>query len=117
VPTAELLLQNNITMTGILRAKKPDIPEIMEATKGRDLLSSKFIFSGGLAVVNYVSQKTVRVLSTQFLDESLSDESHKKPSMILEYNRTKGQCRQVGKRIFLCQTYLKMASDTFHEHA
>jgi hypothetical protein len=44
-------------MTGTLRAKKPDIPEIMEAAKGRDLLSSKFIFSGGLAWVNYVSKK------------------------------------------------------------
>ena len=34
--------------------------------------------------------KSVRVLSTQFLDDSKSDESHKKPTMILEYNRNKG---------------------------
>jgi hypothetical protein len=60
VPTAELLLQKNITMTGRLRAKHPDIPEIMEPTKGRDLLSSKLIFSGGLAVVNYVQKNSPR---------------------------------------------------------
>jgi hypothetical protein len=54
VPTAEFLLQKNITMTGTLRAKKPDIPAMMEAAKGRDRLSSKFIFSDGLAVVSYV---------------------------------------------------------------
>jgi hypothetical protein len=52
VPTAEFFLQKNITMTGTLRAKKPDIPATMEAAKGRDLLSSKFIFSDGLAVVS-----------------------------------------------------------------
>jgi hypothetical protein len=33
VPTAELLLQKNITMTGALRAKKPDIPAMMETAK------------------------------------------------------------------------------------
>jgi hypothetical protein len=38
VTTAEFLLQKNITMTGTLRAKKPNIPAIMEAAKGRDLL-------------------------------------------------------------------------------
>jgi hypothetical protein len=58
-------------MTGTLRAKKPDIPAMMEAAKGRDLLSSKFIFSDGLAVVSCVQKKkkTVTVLSTQFLDD------------------------------------------------
>jgi hypothetical protein len=53
MPTAELLLQKNVTMTGTLRAKKTDIPAVMEAAKGRELLPSKFIFSGGLAVVSY----------------------------------------------------------------
>jgi hypothetical protein len=33
VPTAEYLLQKNITMTGTLRAKKPDIPAMIEAAK------------------------------------------------------------------------------------
>jgi hypothetical protein len=39
VPTAEFLLPKNITMTGTLRAKKTDIPAMMEAAKGRYLLS------------------------------------------------------------------------------
>jgi hypothetical protein len=101
VSTAEILLQKNITMTGTLRAKKPDIPAMMEAAKGRDLLSSKFIFSDGLAVVSYIPKKnkTVRVLSTQFLDDSVSNESHKKPSIILEYNRTKGGVDNADKLV------------------
>ena len=52
VPTTEFLLQKNITITGTLRAKNPDILAKMEAAKGRDLLSSKFVFSDGLAVVS-----------------------------------------------------------------
>jgi hypothetical protein len=101
VPTAEFLLQKNITMTGTFRAKKLDIPAMMEAAKSRDLLSSKLIFSDGLAVVSYIPKKnkTVHILSTQFLDDSVSDESHKKPSMILEYNRTKGRVDNTDKLV------------------
>ena len=54
VPTAEFLLQKNITMTETLRTKQPDIPAVMENAKGRDILSLKFIFSDELAVVSYV---------------------------------------------------------------
>ena len=101
VPTAELLLKKKITMTGTLRAKKPDIPAVMEIAKGRDILSSKFIFSDGLAVVSYVpkKKKTVRVLSSQYLDNSVSNEDHKKPNMILEYNRTKGGMDNADKLV------------------
>jgi hypothetical protein len=68
VPTAEFLLQKNITMAGTLRAKKPDIPAMMEAAKGGDILSSKFFF------VSYIPKKnkTFLVVSTQFLDDSVS---------------------------------------------
>ena len=88
-------------MTGTLRKKKPDIPAVMEVAKGRDILSSKFIFSDGLAVVSYVPKKnkTVRVLSSQYLDVSVSTEDHKKPGMILEYNRTKGGVDNADKLV------------------
>jgi len=73
----------------------------MEAAKGRDLLSSKFIFSDGLAVVSYVPKKnkTVCLLSAQFLDDSVSDQSHKKPNMILEYNHTRGGVDNADKLV------------------
>ncbi|KAG2458179.1 IFT57 protein, partial [Polypterus senegalus] len=72
-----------------------------------------------VVVVSYVPKKnkTVCVLSSQFLDDSVSSESRKKPNMILEYNRTKGGVDNADKRIFLCQTYLKMATEPFHELA
>ncbi|KAG8233499.1 hypothetical protein J437_LFUL011660 [Ladona fulva] len=91
VPTAEFLIKKKITMTGTMIIRKPDIPSMMETAKGRELLSSKFIFTDNIAVISYVPKKnkTVRVLSTQFIDDSVSNESHKKPQMILEYNRTK----------------------------
>ncbi|KAG8232836.1 hypothetical protein J437_LFUL010944 [Ladona fulva] len=61
VPTAEFLLKKKIIMTGTLRVKKPDIPVMMETAKGRELLSSKFIFLDNIAVVSYVPKinKTV----------------------------------------------------------
>jgi hypothetical protein len=101
VPTAVFLLQKNVTMTGTMRAKKSDISTMMKAAKGRDLLSTKFIFSDGLAVVSYIPKKnkTVWVLYTQFLDDSVSDESHKKPSMILHYNHTKRGVDNANKSV------------------
>jgi hypothetical protein len=88
-------------MTGTLKAKKPDIPAMMKAAKCRHFLLSKFIFSDGLTVVSYVPKKnkTVRVISTQFLDVSISDESHKKPIMILECNRSKGGVDNADKLV------------------
>jgi hypothetical protein len=52
-------------------------------------------------VVSYIPKKnkTVCVLSTQFLDDSVSHESHKKPSMILHYNRTKSGVDNADKLV------------------
>lgn len=57
-----------------------------ETAKCRDRLSSKFIFTDRIAVVSYIRKKNeiVLVISTQLLDDSLCNESHKKPNMILE---------------------------------
>lgn len=73
----------------------------MEVAKGRDVLSSNFIFSDKLAVVSYVPKKikTARLLSSQYLDDSLSNEDHKKPNMILEYNRRKGGVDNADKLV------------------
>lgn len=70
-----------------MKAKMTDIPLMMETVKGRDLQSSKFIFSEEVTAVCYISEKdkTVQVFSTRFLDDSVSNKSHKK---ILEYNDT-----------------------------
>ena len=63
--------------------------------------------------------KSVRVLSTQFLDDSKSDESHKKPTMILEYNCNKGGVDNAVELVRECscaRRTLKMTSETFHKH-
>ncbi|KAG8238843.1 hypothetical protein J437_LFUL018606 [Ladona fulva] len=63
VSTAESLLKKKITMKGTLRVKNLDVPAMMETAEGRELLSSKFIFSDNIAVVSYVPKKneTVRI--------------------------------------------------------
>lgn len=52
--TAEFFLKKNISMTGTLRARKSDILAMVANAKDRDHLSSKFIFSDGLAVVSNI---------------------------------------------------------------
>ena len=48
-------------MNGILRAKKKktktNVPAVMEVVKGKNPLSSKFIFLDRLVVVNHVPKK------------------------------------------------------------
>lgn len=69
-----------------------NIPERVETANGRDLLSSKS---------SYVPKKNkiVHVLSTQFLHDSVSNESHEKPNIKLEYNRTKGRMDNADKLV------------------
>lgn len=88
-------------MTGTKRARRPDIPTIMDTASGREIFSSKFLFSQQLAMVSYVlkKNKVVRVLSTYILDNSLSDKHHRKLIMILHYNDTKGRIDNADKLI------------------
>jgi hypothetical protein len=47
VPTAEILLQKNITTTGTLRAKKLDITAMMEAAKVETFFHQNSSFQTG----------------------------------------------------------------------
>ena len=54
-----------------------------------------------LVCVSYIPKKkrVVRLLSSQFIDDSIDDGEKKKPLLILEYNRTKGGVDTVDKMI------------------
>ena len=79
VPITDFSLQKNIRITGALKTKKPGIPAMMKTAEGKEIHSSKFIFSVSIHVVSYASKKnkTFRVPLTQFVDDSVSSESHK----------------------------------------
>jgi hypothetical protein len=69
-------------------------------------------------VVSYVPKKQLVYFPLNFLMIQYPMKVTKSPAWSLNTTTPNagGQCRQVGKRIFLCQMYLKMASETFHEH-
>lgn len=50
---------------------------MMDTAKSRDILSLKFIFSDGVTEVSFFPRKnkTFRIFSNQFLDDSASNES------------------------------------------
>ncbi|KRX88266.1 hypothetical protein T4E_10324 [Trichinella pseudospiralis] len=59
---------------------------------GRELNSSRFVFSEDCTIVSYVPKKNknVLVLSTMHNDDRVSDGKSSKPDIILHYNNTKG---------------------------
>ncbi|KAK9701759.1 Transposase IS4 [Popillia japonica] len=62
---------------------------------------SKFAFSDEVTMVAYVPKKgrIVHVLSTQHSDNSISQNEHKKPIMIEDYNKSKGGVNNADKLI------------------
>lgn len=100
VELAEYLLTKKITLLGTIRKNKPDTPSELCSTTGREAFSSRFAFyDKRIAMVSYMPKKNkmVHVLSTQHLDDEVSNEEQKKPIMILDYNSTKGAVDNADK--------------------
>lgn len=95
IPLAEDLLNNhNLTMVGILRKNKREIPPIfVQKLKERPNESSIFGFKKNMTLVSYKpkANKIVLVISTMHNDDSIdTDCARSKPEMIKFYNSTKG---------------------------
>jgi len=89
---ARILLGRQLTMTGTMRKNKPELPKEMLPNPHREIKSSNFGFQKDVGIVSYVPKrnKAVILISTQFLSNDISEEEHKKPEVILEYNHCKG---------------------------
>lgn len=100
-PLAEELLAKKITILGTVRKNKPDTPEELKKMAGRSVHSSKFAFSGNLSLVSYVPKKgrMVHLLSSQHNTPDISEKEGKKPTMIEDYNSTKGAVDNADKLI------------------
>lgn len=94
------LLEKNLTLLGTVRKSNRDTPNELKI-RGQSEKSSRFAFTGEISMVSYVPKKgrLVHVLSTQHSDTSISQEEHKKPIMILDYNSTKGGVDNADKLI------------------
>ncbi len=89
---ARTLLGRQLTMTGTIRKNKPELPNEMLPNPTRGIQSSQFGFQRNVALVSYVPKKNkaVVMLSTYQTSNAVSAEEHRKPVMVLEYN--KGKC-------------------------
>ena len=85
------LLERKITLVGMVRENKPELPTGLLAVKGREVLSSKFAFTPTATLVSYMPKKNKKVvlLSTRHAEADVSVREDKKPVIVLDYNRNK----------------------------
>ena len=106
------LAKQQKTLLGTLRQNRKEVPKVMLSSKSRQVYSSMFLSTGDVMMVSYVPRKNkaVVLLSSQHCEQSMSTLEHAKPSMILDYNNTKGaidnadqmlkefSCHRISKR-------------------
>ena len=59
---ARQLLKRKITVVGMVRKNKPELPNMLLAIKGRGVFSSKFAFTATTTLVSYMPKKNRNVL-------------------------------------------------------
>ncbi|XP_025831094.1 piggyBac transposable element-derived protein 4-like [Agrilus planipennis] len=102
IPLAYTLLQEHkLTLIGTLKKNKPQIPPDMMIKRPEK--TTMFAFEEKSTLVSYIPKprKNVFLLSTMHLDDSIDGETGK-PSIIIDYNKTKGGVDTVDK---LCAAY------------
>ena len=106
VPVARTLLQHQLTVVGIMRKCKREIPEYIKAAKSRQTKTSAFGFNNKITMVNHVPKKNKVVipLSTMHHRISIVEEDPKKgPEIIKFYKETKIGVDLVDQMV---QTYI-----------
>ena len=78
---------------GTVRKNKPFIPPEFLLVKKEPVFSSIFAFSDFLSIVRYITKpnKCVILISSKHHRCEISEKDDKKPLMILDYNKNKGQ--------------------------
>lgn len=92
VPLARHLLSKKLSLLGTIRKNKGDIPFEFQPKADRQVNETLFGHQQNLTLVSYVPKKgkTVILLSSMHKDAEISHRTDKKPSVILDYNHTKG---------------------------
>lgn len=105
IPLAELLLQKKLTYLGTLKKNKREIPPEFKPSKNRAVGSSLYGFTKDLTLVSYVPKKDKAVILLSSCHHHAStDEVTNKPSMIVDYNHSKGGVDEIDKKcaIYSC---------------
>ncbi|KAJ4446306.1 hypothetical protein ANN_13001 [Periplaneta americana] len=99
--TEELYNDDKLTLVGTLKSNRKHIPEELKKTQGRELYSSRFLFTdpktgkAPVTLVSYITRlkptKNLLLLSTQHNDRKVDESTEKKKTDVnLYYNETKG---------------------------
>lgn len=86
-------------MVGTMSRNKPELtPKLLEVRQ-QAILSSIFAFSNTHTAMSYIPKwgKNVVHLSTKHCEPATSDELHRKPMIIMDYNRNKGSANNLDK--------------------
>ncbi|XP_029687838.1 piggyBac transposable element-derived protein 4-like [Takifugu rubripes] len=112
------LLKRKITMVGIVRKNKPELPPALLASKEREVLSSKFAFTPTTTLVSYLPKKNKNVvlLSTLHTGGDISDRKDRKPVIILDYSCNKGGVDNLDKVIQLQKDDCPLAPGHLPQH-
>ncbi|XP_035521007.1 uncharacterized protein LOC118330532 isoform X2 [Morone saxatilis] len=98
---AEQLLKRKMTLVGTMWRGKPELPPQLLQKRHRAPRSSLFAFTKTHTAVSYVPKrgKSVVVLSTKHREPAVSGGEHRKPTIILDYDRCKGAVNNLNKLI------------------
>lgn len=93
------LLKRKLTMVGTVRKNRDELPAELLVTKNRASQSSMFAFTDTTALVSYCPKKgkNVVLMSTLHKNAEISTREDQKPSVILDYNATKGGVDNLDK--------------------
>lgn len=88
---AEELIARKFSLVGTVRKSRKEVPPAL-LPKKRPSFKSIYAFTKQMTLVSYAPKKnkTVLLLSTERFQVQNSNETHKKPEIILHYNSTKG---------------------------
>jgi len=96
----DLVTNHNITIVGTINSNRVHAPEELKSVVGREVLSTKCVWSGALMLLSYVPKPKKNVLlSTQHDQPDISNQADRKPQAILAYNEGKGGVDIVDKMI------------------
>ncbi|KAJ8405688.1 hypothetical protein AAFF_G00316680 [Aldrovandia affinis] len=105
------LLKKKLTMIGTVRKNRTELPAEVLVMKDRAPLSSKFAFTETTALVSYCPKKgkNVVLMSTLHKDAEVSVREDQKPTMVLDYNGTKGGVDNLDK-VTACYSTKRMTA-------
>lgn len=87
-----LMIDHNLSILGTVNKKRRFLPSEMLPSKEREILTTRFAYSGNISLCSYVPKKNkaVVLLSTSHYSKDIVDDKKKKPQMIADYNQLKG---------------------------